>query len=139
MHGAVGPPQLQRKNSRGDIVGCMSACLANLDGNAADSVRRTPPSCNLCYIDAGQPNCCSGSHNTPATCPVSGVQFLEYFRESVIVQVRGTHGFPGQGCPDAYLFAYDDGQWGSIEHCYHRQYRTQRTRCCHAPPSQAIS
>jgi hypothetical protein len=42
--------------------GCKSACFANLDGNQADS-----------------PNCCSGSHNTAATCPPSGVAFYDYF------------------------------------------------------------
>nr|ALA44967.1 thaumatin-like protein 5 [Moniliophthora perniciosa] len=56
--------------------GCKSACVANLDGNPQDS-----------------PNCCSGSHNTPATCPSSGVQFFSYFKNA---------------CPNAYAYAYDD-------------------------------
>nr|ADX07312.1 putative thaumatin-like protein [Flammulina velutipes] len=50
-------------DSSGFPVGCKSACFANLDGNQANSA-----------------NCCSGSHNTPATCPASGVQFYSYFR-----------------------------------------------------------
>ncbi|KZW00524.1 Osmotin, thaumatin-like protein [Exidia glandulosa HHB12029] len=70
------PVELQAKDASGAIVGCKSACFANLDGNQADSA-----------------NCCSGSHNTPATCPASGVQDLPYFKN---------------GCPNAYTFAYDD-------------------------------
>lgn len=30
---------------------------------------------------ANSANCCSGSHNTPATCPPSGVAFYSYFSE----------------------------------------------------------
>ncbi|KAI0801783.1 thaumatin-like protein [Irpex lacteus] len=63
-------------DSSGFPVGCKSACLANLDGNQADS-----------------PNCCSGSHNTAATCPSSGVQYYSYFKDN---------------CPAAYAYAYDD-------------------------------
>jgi hypothetical protein len=48
----------------GSNHGCKSACFANLDGNPADSA-----------------NCCSGSHNVPATCPPSGVRFYDYFSE----------------------------------------------------------
>ncbi|KIJ43377.1 hypothetical protein M422DRAFT_253254 [Sphaerobolus stellatus SS14] len=43
-------------DSTGFPVGCKSACFANLDGNPTNSA-----------------NCCSGSHDTPATCPSSGV------------------------------------------------------------------
>ncbi|KAF9466896.1 Osmotin thaumatin-like protein [Collybia nuda] len=63
-------------DSTGFPVGCKSACLANLDGNQANSG-----------------NCCSGSHNTLATCPSSGVDFYSYF-----------HG----NCPNAYAYAFDD-------------------------------
>ncbi|KAF9254524.1 hypothetical protein L218DRAFT_951481 [Marasmius fiardii PR-910] len=44
-------------DSTGFPVGCKSACIANLDGNPQNPA-----------------NCCSGSHNTPATCPASGQQ-----------------------------------------------------------------
>ncbi|KAH9855944.1 Osmotin thaumatin-like protein [Lenzites betulinus] len=63
-------------DSTGFPVGCKSACLANLDGDPANS-----------------PNCCTGSHNQPSTCPSSGVQFYSYFKSN---------------CPNAYAYAYDD-------------------------------
>jgi hypothetical protein len=49
-------------DSTGFPVGCKSACAANLDGNPTDSA-----------------NCCSGSHDTAATCPSSQVAFYSYF------------------------------------------------------------
>ena len=52
------------KDSSGKVVGCKSACVAGL-GDAANS-----------------PNCCTGSHNTAATCPPSGVQDYSYFSAS---------------------------------------------------------
>ncbi|KAF9269477.1 Osmotin thaumatin-like protein [Marasmius fiardii PR-910] len=63
-------------DSTGFPVGCKSACVANLDGNPGNSA-----------------NCCSGSHNTPQTCPSSGVQFYSYFKSN---------------CPTAYAYAFDD-------------------------------
>lgn len=51
-------------DSSGFPVGCKSACFANLEGNQQDSG-----------------NCCSGSHNTPQTCPASGVAYYDYFSE----------------------------------------------------------
>ncbi|EJD50424.1 Osmotin, thaumatin-like protein [Auricularia subglabra TFB-10046 SS5] len=56
------PPALQQRNSAGAVVGCKSACFANLDGNRNDS-----------------PNCCTGSHRFNATCPSSGVWYYDYF------------------------------------------------------------
>ena len=52
----VGP-----KDSSGAVVGCKSACVAGL-GDPTNN-----------------PNCCTGSHNTAATCPPSGVQDYSYF------------------------------------------------------------
>ncbi|EAU84098.2 hypothetical protein CC1G_06960 [Coprinopsis cinerea okayama7 len=52
-------------DSSGFPLGCKSACIANLDGNPANSR-----------------NCCSGQFNTPATCPASGVQFYSYFKNN---------------------------------------------------------
>jgi len=49
-------------DSSGFPVGCKSSCNANLDGNQANS-----------------PNCCTGQHSTPETCPASGVAFYNYF------------------------------------------------------------
>jgi len=66
-------------------VGCKSACGANLSGNPGDS-----------------PNCCSGSHNTPATCPPSGVDFYSYFKDN---------------CPDAYVYAYDESSGTALWTC----------------------
>ncbi|KAL1745475.1 thaumatin [Schizophyllum fasciatum] len=59
------PAELQQKGADGKVVGCKSACFANLDGNQQDSA-----------------NCCSGSHNTAETCPPDGVQFYDYFKSS---------------------------------------------------------
>ncbi|KAF4579576.1 hypothetical protein EYR40_000243 [Pleurotus pulmonarius] len=66
-------------------VGCKSACVANLDGNPGNSA-----------------NCCSGSHNTPATCPPSGVAFYSYFK---------------QNCPRSYAYAYDESSGTALWTC----------------------
>jgi Thaumatin family len=65
------PADLRLKNSQGVTVGCKSACLAH----------------------GGASNCCTGAHDTRATCPTSGVANYNYF-----------HG----NCPKAYAYAYDD-------------------------------
>ncbi|KAF7342431.1 Thaumatin-like protein 5 [Mycena venus] len=57
------PAQLVVKDTSDKIVGCNSACKANLDGNPDNS-----------------PNCCSGSYNTPDKCPSSGVKYYSYFK-----------------------------------------------------------
>ncbi|PIL28932.1 hypothetical protein GSI_08979 [Ganoderma sinense ZZ0214-1] len=72
-------------DSNGIAVGCKSACDANLDGNPTDSA-----------------NCCTGSHNTPATCPASGVQYYSYFKGN---------------CPDAYAYAYDESSGTALLIC----------------------
>ncbi|KIK58552.1 hypothetical protein GYMLUDRAFT_45181 [Collybiopsis luxurians FD-317 M1] len=59
------PSELQVKDASGTVVGCNSACNANLDGNQADS-----------------PNCCSGSFSTPQTCPPSGVADYDFFKNA---------------------------------------------------------
>jgi len=56
-------------------VGCKSACFANLSGDPTNS-----------------PNCCSGSYDTPATCPSSGVAYYSYFKSN---------------CPNTYAYAFD--------------------------------
>ncbi|TFY59571.1 hypothetical protein EVJ58_g5704 [Rhodofomes roseus] len=50
-------------NSSGTVLGCMSACGANLGGDSSNS-----------------PNCCSGDHSTTATCPSSGVDYYSFFK-----------------------------------------------------------
>ncbi|KAH7326955.1 thaumatin-like protein [Rhizoctonia solani] len=72
-------------DSSGFPVGCKSACFANLDGNQGDSG-----------------NCCSGSHNTPATCPPSGVQYYSYFKDR---------------CPRSYVYAYDESSGTALWTC----------------------
>ncbi|KAI0787897.1 Osmotin thaumatin-like protein [Fomes fomentarius] len=62
-------------DSSGQVVGCNSACTAGL-GDPTNN-----------------PNCCTGTHNQPSTCPPSGVQDYAYFKNA---------------CPDAYAYAYDD-------------------------------
>ncbi|KAG7094994.1 hypothetical protein E1B28_005790 [Marasmius oreades] len=72
-------------NPDGSNAGCKSACLANLDGNQQDSA-----------------NCCSGSHNTPATCPASGVQFYDYFKGN---------------CKNSYAYAFDEASGTALWTC----------------------
>nr|ANC28052.1 thaumatin-like protein [Polyporus umbellatus] len=62
-------------DSTGFPVGCKSACVAGLGG------------------PVNNPNCCTGTHNTPQTCPSSGVAYYSYFKTN---------------CPRAYAYAYDD-------------------------------
>ncbi|KAF9531242.1 thaumatin-like protein [Crepidotus variabilis] len=72
-------------DGNGFPVGCKTACSANLDGNPTDSA-----------------NCCSGSHSTPATCPLSGVAFNGYFKGN---------------CPNAYSYAYDEASGSALWTC----------------------
>lgn len=72
-------------DSTGFPVGCKSACVANLDGNPTNS-----------------PNCCSGSYNTPATCPASGVAYYSYFKNN---------------CPNSYAYAFDESSGTALWTC----------------------
>ncbi|KZV87730.1 thaumatin type pathogenesis-related group 5 protein [Exidia glandulosa HHB12029] len=63
------PAKLQKKNGKGKVVGCLSSCVAT----------------------GLEKNCCSGSHNTPQTCPKSKVDYYSYFKK---------------GCPNSYVYAY---------------------------------
>ncbi|KAI8996655.1 thaumatin family-domain-containing protein [Trametes punicea] len=72
-------------DSTGFPVGCKSACAANLDGDPNDSA-----------------NCCSGSHDTPETCPSSGVQYYEYFKGN---------------CPNSYAYAFDESSGTALWTC----------------------
>lgn len=72
-------------DSTGFPVGCKSACVANLSGNPADS-----------------PNCCSGSYNTPQTCPSSGVAYYDYFKGN---------------CPNSYAYAFDEPSGDALFTC----------------------
>ncbi|KAK7683688.1 hypothetical protein QCA50_013064 [Cerrena zonata] len=78
------PSQLKGPfDGNGTPVGCKSACL--VDPNPGNSA-----------------NCCSGSHNTAATCPPSGVQFYSYFKNN---------------CPNAYAYAFDEGSGTALWTC----------------------
>ncbi|KAJ7777590.1 thaumatin-like protein [Mycena maculata] len=78
------PAPLQLQGS-GGVVGCKSACAAGLDNDSA-----------------GSPNCCTGSHDVPSTCPPSGVQYYSYFKDP---------------CPDSYAYAYDESSKTALWTC----------------------
>lgn len=60
------PAELQGPlDAAGAVSSCKSACVANLDGNAADSA-----------------NCCTGSHADRGNCPSSGVKYYDYFKKA---------------------------------------------------------
>ncbi|KAF8316074.1 Osmotin, thaumatin-like protein [Clavulina sp. PMI_390] len=69
--------------SNGVVVGCKSDCL--VDSDPSDS-----------------PSCCSGSYDTAATCPSSGVPDYSYFKD---------------GCPDSYVYAYDESSGTALWQC----------------------
>ncbi|KZT04937.1 thaumatin-like protein [Laetiporus sulphureus 93-53] len=52
-------------NSTGGVLGCKSACDANVGGDYANS-----------------PDCCTGSYGTAATCPSSGVSYYSFFKDN---------------------------------------------------------
>jgi len=72
-------------DSTGFPVGCKSACVAGLNNNNGNS-----------------PNCCTGTHNTAATCPPSGVDFYSYFKGN---------------CPNAYAYAFDESSGTALWTC----------------------
>ncbi|KAJ7443980.1 Osmotin thaumatin-like protein [Mycena galericulata] len=59
-----------------------------------------------CPVDLGpnsnSPNCCTGDHDTAATCPPSGVTDYSYFKNN---------------CPDAYAYAYDESSGTALWTC----------------------
>lgn len=55
--------KMQELDAEGNIVGCLSACTANIDGDPSNSA-----------------NCCSGSYVDRASCPSSGVDYYSYFK-----------------------------------------------------------
>ncbi|KAG8996743.1 hypothetical protein FRB90_012644 [Tulasnella sp. 427] len=78
------PPNLKGPfDSTGFPVGCKSDCL--VDPNPGNS-----------------PSCCTGSHNTPATCPKSGVPHYNYFKGN---------------CPNSYVYAYDESSGTALWTC----------------------
>lgn len=79
------PSQLRVNDTTGFPIGCKSSCNANLDGNPANS-----------------PNCCTGSFNTPSSCPSSTVEFYSYFKGN---------------CPDTYAYAFDESSGTALFTC----------------------
>ncbi|EMD36872.1 hypothetical protein CERSUDRAFT_95144 [Gelatoporia subvermispora B] len=67
------------------VEACKSACAAGIDDDNGNS-----------------PNCCTGSHNTPATCPPSDVDYYSFFKGN---------------CPDAYAYAYDESSGTALWTC----------------------
>ncbi|GAA5948345.1 hypothetical protein JCM3765_001380 [Sporobolomyces pararoseus] len=61
------PAALSKFNKNGKVVGCLTSCAANLDGNPSNSR-----------------NCCSGSFNRPETCPVSKVAHYNVFKNACL-------------------------------------------------------
>ncbi|GAA5832037.1 hypothetical protein JCM11251_002796 [Rhodosporidiobolus azoricus] len=59
------PAELSVHDADGTVVGCMTACAANLDGNAANS-----------------PACCSGDYATPDKCPAAGIPHYDLFKKN---------------------------------------------------------
>ncbi|OJT04826.1 Thaumatin-like protein 1 [Trametes pubescens] len=79
------PAELQGPfDSNGVAVGCNSACAAGL-GDPTNN-----------------PNCCTGTFNTPETCPNSGVQDYSYFKSN---------------CPNSYAYAFDESSGTALWTC----------------------
>ncbi|ORY73429.1 thaumatin [Leucosporidium creatinivorum] len=73
------PEALQVLDSDDEVIGCNSDCAADPTNEAA---------------------CCSGSqHSTPETCPSSGVEHYQYFKD---------------GCTDGYAYAYDESSESAL-------------------------
>ncbi|TNY24569.1 thaumatin family-domain-containing protein [Rhodotorula diobovata] len=94
----VCPEELQKKNVKGKVVGCLTAC--SKWGN--------------------EEYCCSGAHSTPETCPASGVKYYDFWKRAAPLayafaydEASGTALFTCTKqadwtitfCPDASLFA----------------------------------
>ncbi|KAJ7259685.1 thaumatin-like protein [Mycena rebaudengoi] len=73
-------------DSVGFPVGCRSACEVDARNGQ----------------NGNSPNCCTGSHNTPATCPPSGVRNYAYFKNN---------------CPNSYAYAFDESSGTALFTC----------------------
>ncbi|KAI0768096.1 Osmotin thaumatin-like protein [Trametes elegans] len=75
-----------------------------IDNNKNCPVGDCPVDLNAnCLGDpTNNPNCCTGTHNTPATCPPSGVQFYDYFKGN---------------CKNSYAYAYDESSGTALFTC----------------------
>lgn len=85
------PKALQKKNSKGKVVGCLTDCGASPQ-NA--KVRILPSGSGEPGTELGGAQyCCFGEHDTLATCPASGVPHLQWWKSM---------------CAGAYAYAYDE-------------------------------
>ena len=107
MHKGPGPLKGPFDKS-GFPVGCKSACFAGLGGPICESLLH-PRSARLTYVrispstsTADNHDCCTGSHNTAATCPPSGVDYYSYFKTN---------------CPRSYAYAYDESSGTALFTC----------------------
>ncbi|BGP46892.1 hypothetical protein JCM10450v2_002743 [Rhodotorula kratochvilovae] len=55
------PEELQDKNAKGEVVGCLTACGK---------------------WQTNEEYCCSGAHSTPDVCPSSGVKYYSWWKEA---------------------------------------------------------
>ncbi|KAI0301484.1 thaumatin family-domain-containing protein [Russula brevipes] len=99
-------PLIGPRDPSGLIVGCNSACVAKLDNNTANSA-----------------NCCTGSHNTAATCPSSGVQYYSYFKSN---------------CTNSYAYAFDEGSGTALWTCPSALNSDYRLTFCPPPPGDQV-
>ncbi|CAE6427741.1 unnamed protein product [Rhizoctonia solani] len=76
--------------------------LAAKDSAGASVGCKTACFANLDGNQANSPNCCSGQFSTPETCPPSGIQFYDYFKK---------------GCPNSYVYAYDESSNTALWTC----------------------
>ncbi|KAF7363778.1 hypothetical protein MSAN_01035600 [Mycena sanguinolenta] len=67
-------------------VGCKSACEIDIANG----------------VGANSPNCCSGTYNTPSTCPSSGVTNYDYFKLN---------------CAATYVYPFDEFSGTSLFNC----------------------
>ena len=63
------------------------SCAVDLNANCPDNLRyvvngQTVGCKSGCLATGSETDCCSGSHNTPATCPSSGVSSYAYFHDN---------------------------------------------------------
>ena len=77
----IGPAALKGPyDSSGFPVGCRSACQAGLAPDPGKQWLFSAETTWHSHLNtANSPNCCTGSHNTAATCPPSGVEYYSYF------------------------------------------------------------
>lgn len=81
---SAGPDALKGPtNSSGAVLGCKSACDANIGGDSSESFHVV--CARPFYASPGDsPNCCSGSYGTAAMCPSSGVDYYSFFSASPV-------------------------------------------------------